>query len=623
MKQKISLQIIFLLIAISCLYGQNTCLPGIIIIKNQEDVDALLENYQDCEIIEGRILIRADGTGEHITNLNVFSQIKEIQGFLQLRDNPVIDDLSGLSNLEKIGGLLYIQNNDLLIDLEGLHNVTEIGGSIFIGQNEVLETLSGLDGVESMDGKLTIRDNDLLNDISSLDGIDPNSIDVNNVILDDLVIINNMSLSECSIENLCELLEIEGRTFEISNNNSGCNNVDEIKENCSVDPTCIPVAKVFNSQQEIDNFPIDFPHCTHILGDITIKESIEGDILNLNGLSQVEIIEGALLFQDNTNLDKLAGLSNLDTIGRFLKIENNPLLNSLSEFTDLQSVNSILLDNSSLINLEGLNNVDSLSGDLTLRRNSNLTSLDGIENLKIVGDKIEIRKNPNLTSIAALSNVISADDLDIYDNDILLSLEGLENLESLTGYLDISYNSSLDNIDALAQLKSVGSYVAIENNYDLVSINGISNIEPNSIESQNSNYEDLIIYQNSDLSICHVQSVCDILEIDSKSIQIEQNGDGCENKEEVIDNCISNSENLNIENLNIFPNPCHSHILVSSEEQVDYISIVNAYGKTVKKLVNSNQFRHLNIDVSDLNAGVYFVVLSVDSSIVRRKMVKK
>ncbi len=286
MKQRIYVQFIFSLLVITGICGQNTCLSGVHFIQNQNDVDAIILNYPNCEIIEGDIFIWGDESGENITNLDGFLNIKEIRGFLQLRSNPEINDLYGLSNIENIGGRLYIQGNDQLTNLEGLNNVKNIGSIVFIGQNDVLETLAGLDAVESINGRLIIRNNDLLTDISSLKNIDPNSIQSEVANDDDLTIINNMSLSECSVENLCAFFGIQGRTNKINNNNLGCLNEEEIKNGCLSSSEYLNVGKV-------SIFPN--PSYTHLM--VSADNQFDHvSILNTYGMTVKEVI--------NTNQDQ-------------------------------------------------------------------------------------------------------------------------------------------------------------------------------------------------------------------------------------------------------------------------------------------------------------------------------
>lgn len=165
--------------------------------------------------------------------------------------------------------------------------------------------------------------------------------------------------------------------------------------------------------------------------------------------------------------------------------------------------------------------------------------------------------------------------------------------------------------------------MTIRNNYDLISINGIRNIDPNSIASQDINNEDLTLYQNSKLSMCNVLSVCELLKIENKTVDIRENEDGCFDTDEVINSCLSSSEDLSDANVRVFPNPFHAQIMVSAEEQIDHVSILNVFGMTVKKIVGGDQVRQINIEVSDLNAGIYFLVVSVDASTSSMKMIKE
>jgi len=60
--------------------------------------------------------------------------------------------------------------------------------------------------------------------------------------------------------------------------------------------TCAAGGINFASQADIDNFTTNYPGCTQILGGVSI---IGGDIANLNGLSVVTSIGGALNISSN------------------------------------------------------------------------------------------------------------------------------------------------------------------------------------------------------------------------------------------------------------------------------------------------------------------------------------
>ena len=106
----------------------------------------------------------------------------------------------------------------------------------------------------------------------------------------------------------------------------------------------------FQTQEDIDNFIIQYPHCTEIEGNVTI----EGDeITNLNGLS------------------------NLTSIGGYLQISFNGLLENLNELNGIKSIGGDLniYNNNQLTNLEGFNLLESIGGNLGIGFNSSLTGI--------------------------------------------------------------------------------------------------------------------------------------------------------------------------------------------------------------------------------------------------------
>ena len=54
---------------------------------------------------------------------------------------------------------------------------------------------------------------------------------------------------------------------------------------------CLPEGITFTTQEQIDNFQINYPNCTEIEGDVIIEGD---DINNLNGLNVLNSIGGFL-----------------------------------------------------------------------------------------------------------------------------------------------------------------------------------------------------------------------------------------------------------------------------------------------------------------------------------------
>jgi len=137
---------------------------------------------------------------------------------------------------------------------------------------------------------------------------------------------------------------------------------------------CITGNFQFNTQAQIDSFPILYPGCTEIAGSVDIR-SDEGSITNLRGLSTLTSIKGNFRILNNLLLESLSGLNNLQSLAGRFYIENNNLLTDLSSLSQLKDIQYSL----SIVN------------------NPNLESLHGLDNIKFeLLDNLEIIGNTKL-----------------------------------------------------------------------------------------------------------------------------------------------------------------------------------------------------------------------------------
>jgi len=182
----------------------------------------------------------------------------------------------------------------------------------------------------------------------------------------------------------------------------------------------------FESQEDINDFAINYPNCSDIQGNIYIgRDCVENDydsnISDLNPLNQITSIGGNLqigciqcdpLWYDNSQLISLSGLDNLTTIGGNFTIHSNSNLTDLTGLGGLTSIGGRLsISGSVLTSLNGLNNLESVQGitlgGLTLScgnifiqspiGNYSLTSLSGLESLQTLNDLL-ITYNNNLAA---------------------------------------------------------------------------------------------------------------------------------------------------------------------------------------------------------------------------------
>ncbi len=305
---------------------------------------------------------------------------------------------------------------------------------------------------------------------------------------------------------------------------------------------CLPSGIDFMSQYEIDSFSINYPGCQVIGGTV----SIEPDITNLNGLSNITHISGDLIIIPPvplSGLDNLVsiegsleihdhqhpnfnGLGSLDSIGGDLSV----LSGSPESFQGLEQLTSIGGDfdliGCSLASFQGLEQLVSIGGDFGLPDPSpNLQDFQGLESLTTIGGDFGLlpftannyQGLENLTKIGGLfwvgitsessnfeglNKLTSIGTFSLLDAVNLLDFSGLTSLDTV-GSFSIEGCNSLINLTGLDNLQHVGDLV-ITDNTSLTSLNGLQNLK-------GTNLSDVTISNNPSLEICNFNFLCDML----------------------------------------------------------------------------------------------------------------
>jgi len=271
---------------------------------------------------------------------------------------------------------------------------------------------------------------------------------------------------------------------------------------------------------------------------------------------------------------------------------------SQAEIDDFQANNpncteiegGVHISGDDITNLNGLNVLTSIGYELWISYTS-LTGLTGLDNVTFIGGTLYFRGNNDLTN-----------------------LNGLHNLTTIGHNLEFWYNISLENISDLYNVTSIGGgYLTIFDNDVLQSLTGIHNIDGSSITS-------LYIEDNSSLAMCHVQSICDFLSQPGGSVQINDNSSGCNNQSEVEEGCdaVSIDEMFPLDYLSLYPNPASQEVNISTDDdrEIEGVSIYTLTGQQVLQDWPLNG----TIDVSDLQPGMYIVVVTVEGRKVRQKI---
>jgi hypothetical protein len=355
-----------------------------------------------------------------------------------------------------------------------------------------------------------------------------------------------------------------------------------VADSCGIILSCLPYGNYyFHSQSDIDKFQFDYHDCTELEGDVFITGN---DITNLIGLSAVTSIGGDIRIEGNDSLTNLTGLDNLITIGDELSIKGNSILTGLTGLDNVTSIGGALtIYNSALINLTGLENVTSIGGDLNIGNvweggNPALKNLTGLNNVTSIGGSLRIGCytgcNPALTSLTALNNVTS-----------------------IGGSLYIDWNNSL------------------------TSLTGLDNIDAGSISN-------IMIINNTSLSTCDVQSICNYLSGPSDSVDIAYNAIGCNSQEEVEAACEVGLDESAVSSrrsaVNIYPNPSCTLITVETTSSLEKNTILTIYNLNGQQLIQRQITEQQTVvDVSNLSQGVYFVKVTDDSKVKVGKIIRQ
>lgn len=153
--------------------------------------------------------------------------LSQIGGAVNIVQNPLLADISGLGSLVSVGDQFRLEDATTLPSLHGLESLTTIGGNLSLENLDALEDLSELSNFSTMVGRLSVTYNDNLYSLNGLDNIDPSGID-------ELIIRDNPSLSECSVATVCVILDADAIDISVEANFAGCDNPGQILAFCAL-----------------------------------------------------------------------------------------------------------------------------------------------------------------------------------------------------------------------------------------------------------------------------------------------------------------------------------------------------------------------------------------------------
>jgi len=311
---------------------------------------------------------------------------------------------------------------------------------------------------------------------------------------------------------------------------------------------CLTGGITFTSQSQVDSFPINYPTCTEITGNVEITGS---DITHLDSLQQVVRINGDLDIYTNPLLPNLIGLENINQVTGDILIAGNNNMPNLMGFPGITEINELqIISNTALTTLQGLESLVHVGDWLAIFNNDSLLTLSGLDQLNIVDHRLQIDNNDLLIDMNGLSSLETTGRLDVMNNASLKNCNGLSDLSSINFILNIDDNNNMVDLSGMEALTYI-KRVAISENDILSSLTGLGG--PMTVIDTFSFY----IGFNPMLSYCDVESVCNYLSVPSNAVNITSNNYGCNTRAQVEETCETCPPNIytfsSQEQIDLFP----------------------------------------------------------------------
>jgi hypothetical protein len=436
--------------------------------------------------------------GNQLENINGLSSLKSVGRHFYLQANQ-LTNLDGLNSLASVGSNFNIERNELT-NLDGLMNLTSLGGYLALRDNPGLIDISGVSNIVGGDGKILyinqnqyeVKANESLKFCNTAwDMHDPSGN-----ILDEMSLVCDTAAGLTDIQKLRAVVD-EKCSVSFS---QFANNFDEDIGVYSGSLDC--------SYQQLNNDELSkFTLLNQITGSFSINDN---NLTTLDGLSNLTSIGGYFYLQNN-KIGDISGLSGLVSIDGNFDISNNSILDvdMLSGLTTISGELKIYL-NSELSDIYGLSNIvgidgkkiyiDSTEYDTKAALDAALCSaqwdiynttnnIDDDMSKLCEGYTYEPGKTDRLRDLLGKRCDIDsatfygnfADDSGIYNGSIKCQELRDEEMQGFEGLLEVHGNfmieeSHITTVDELMRLKYVTGTFSIKNNIKLIDIGGLSNI---------------------------------------------------------------------------------------------------------------------------------------------------
>ena len=420
-----------------------------------------------------------------LSDVNGLGSLTNVGGVFYLQTNQ-LTNVNGLTNLTRVGSNLNVEANQLA-NLSGLENLTSLGGYLALRNNPGLIDISGIGNAQSSNGKLlyinpgqyttkAAADSNFCSTVWDLRDPVGNIPDDMSLVCD----LNNTQLTpEDKLRNtLGQKCGVSSETFySYFNSDTGHYNYEINCRSRGLTDEDLLSFKALKSVRY--GFYLDRNNLTNVDG-LTNLKSVGGhfylynnQLSNVDGLGLLETVSSDLRLDGNQLMS--ANLNSLRSVGRHFYLNNNSLsdVNGLGTLTNVGGV--LYLQTNQLTNINGLSNLTRVGSNLNVEGNQ-LTNLDGLVNLTSLGGYLALRNNPALTDISGVSNIVGSDGQVLYIAPAQYTVKADDNGSFCSATWDIKDSNGNITDDMTLVCDSVDPYIPSEtdNLRKALSICGVS-----------------------------------------------------------------------------------------------------------------------------------------------------
>jgi hypothetical protein len=643
-----------LTLALVTLFGASSsaqCPTGNVTFATQSEINQFAVNYPNCTEIAGLLTIE----GDDITDLTPLSNLTTTAGGIQIYDCPQLTSCNGLHNVTQtsilwlqsipqlqsltdfsgitaLSGTLVIRDLSSLVNLNGLHNITTVGGFLRIRDNAALLNIDALNNLTSIGEYLNVRDNPLitnLNGLASLTSISQEIDIIGNTALSNisalqntsfapngsfgLTITDNPALSICDLPNFCTYLSNPSETHPrvISGNAGDCATEDAVVEACA-SPQCPPGDVSFNTQEQVNQFILDYPNCTELPGNLFIgANSGTTNVVNLQPFQNIQAVIGNVTIMNNGPLSSLNGLNNLTTIGGLLHLNGN----------------------TSLLNLNALSNLTDVTLNIGIHNHVLLTDISGLQNATINNDGphgLNITDNTVL-SICNLPNICAylANPADTHPRYISNNTGDCATIDAVVEACSAPNEDGCTTITsqyiqwppATYTPTCTGQAVSIHAECETGEFSKVQLTAQGNYYFSSSVATHFVTVTNEDASVIYAfgtESVSLTPTVDMvvrfyTHLDSDCNGNSTYHSRMVRCNGVVGVDEVTATNIAYFPNPVNDILNLSSKEKMNSVEVISMLGHTV--FTQSVNATAAQLQLNNLAAGNYLVKIKTDNGV--------